>query len=310
MEEKNKFETEIDFKELPKSPSRLFGWIFPYYLMIFLVVGIFFVHNMDFASKNITPANYTDSLDININVDVKKGGILPAIDLAIISSPSEQMVENGKTLYTTNCASCHGDEGRGNGVAAVALNPAPRNFYDAEGWKNGRDFNGIYKTLQEGIAGGGMIAYDFLPIEDRIAIIHYVRTMTDFPEISEESVAELDVTWELSKGVISPNNITLEMATERITSELNKSTEEISQILDRINSSTNEKALELFHEVVKDKEMAIRIFLRDFYLESDREAFVNRVVAFPKESGFNTKVSLLSQNDLNELYNLFNRSIG
>ncbi|MDX1702235.1 MAG: cytochrome c, partial [Melioribacteraceae bacterium] len=260
--------------------------------------------------KNTTPANYTDSLDINVNVDVKKGGILPAIDLSIISSPDNQLLENGNSLYNTNCASCHGNEGRGDGVAAVALNPPPRNFYDGEGWKNGRDFNAIYKTLQEGIAGGGMIAYDFLSIEDRIAIIHYIRTMTDFPEITEETVAELDQTWNLSEGVISPNNITLEMAVEKITSESSRSNEEVSQILDNITSSSNKVALELFNEVVHDKEMAIRIFMRDFSDESDRDAFVSRIVAFPKESGFKSKVSLLSQNELSELYNLLNRSVG
>ncbi len=50
------------------------------------------------------------------------------------------------------------------------------------------DFSSIYKTLQEGIAGGAMIAYEFIPIEDRIAIIHYVRTFADYPKLLKKKL--------------------------------------------------------------------------------------------------------------------------
>ena len=40
--------------------------------------------------------------------------------------PAEgESLERGATLYTTNCASCHGDGGMGDGPAGSALNPAP-----------------------------------------------------------------------------------------------------------------------------------------------------------------------------------------
>jgi mono/diheme cytochrome c family protein len=37
----------------------------------------------------------------------------------------EASLERGKTLYTTNCASCHGDGGMGDGPAGAALDPVP-----------------------------------------------------------------------------------------------------------------------------------------------------------------------------------------
>lgn len=37
----------------------------------------------------------------------------------------EASLERGKTLYATNCASCHGDGGMGDGPAGAALDPAP-----------------------------------------------------------------------------------------------------------------------------------------------------------------------------------------
>ncbi|MCG2787370.1 MAG: cytochrome c [Anaerolineae bacterium] len=37
----------------------------------------------------------------------------------------ETSLERGKILYATNCASCHGDGGMGDGPAGAALDPAP-----------------------------------------------------------------------------------------------------------------------------------------------------------------------------------------
>lgn len=49
-------------------------------------------------------------------------------DYAGLTNPvaaDEDSLERGKTLYATNCASCHGDGGMGDGPAGAALNPAP-----------------------------------------------------------------------------------------------------------------------------------------------------------------------------------------
>ncbi|MEI8279789.1 MAG: cytochrome c [Bacteroidota bacterium] len=37
-----------------------------------------------------------------------------------------------KTIYKTTCAPCHGDKGRGDGAAAVALNPKPADHSSKE----------------------------------------------------------------------------------------------------------------------------------------------------------------------------------
>jgi len=38
----------------------------------------------------------------------------------------------GKIIFTTNCASCHGESGKGDGPVGAALNPHPRDFTKAE----------------------------------------------------------------------------------------------------------------------------------------------------------------------------------
>jgi mono/diheme cytochrome c family protein len=38
----------------------------------------------------------------------------------------------GKTVYTTNCESCHGPAGKGDGPVGAALDPKPRDFSTAQ----------------------------------------------------------------------------------------------------------------------------------------------------------------------------------
>ena len=38
-----------------------------------------------------------------------------------------QSADEGKKLYAQNCAVCHGDKGKGDGIAAAGLNPKPAN---------------------------------------------------------------------------------------------------------------------------------------------------------------------------------------
>ena len=64
----------------------------------------------------------------------------------------------GKKIYISVCAICHGDKGKGNGAASVALTPHPANFLSIEVanesdgsifWKmtEGRSPMAAYKTL-------------------------------------------------------------------------------------------------------------------------------------------------------------------
>lgn len=92
---------------------------------------------------------------------------------AWIATP--EMVANGKQQYQSNCATCHGPEGKGDGVAAAGLNPKPRNFTVATGWKQGRKPSQIFNTVTKGFAG--MPSFASLSTDDRWSLVHYVRTM-------------------------------------------------------------------------------------------------------------------------------------
>jgi len=83
-----------------------------------------------------------------------------------------EMVANGKILFEAQCVVCHGAAGKGDGPAAAGLNPKPRNFTEADGWKNGRKPSQIFTTLTKGL--GGMPAFGNLSADDRWSLAHYV----------------------------------------------------------------------------------------------------------------------------------------
>lgn len=97
-----------------------------------------------------------------------------------ISTP--QLVAHGKELFAIQCASCHGVNGGGDGPAAAALTPRPRDFTAPQGWKNGRKPTIVFKTLKEGLPGSAMASYATLPSDDRWALVHYVLSLAPNPE--------------------------------------------------------------------------------------------------------------------------------
>jgi mono/diheme cytochrome c family protein len=58
-------------------------------------------------------------------------------------------IAEGKKVFETNCAMCHGPEGKGDGAAAAALNPKPRNLADAVYIKS-RPVDTLRKVITEG----------------------------------------------------------------------------------------------------------------------------------------------------------------
>ena len=76
-------------------------------------------------------------------------------------------------LYQSRCASCHGDTGRGDGPAAVALDPKPTNFRDASRQAR-RNVHGLYGTISLGVEGTSMAAFTDLDDAQRWALAFHV----------------------------------------------------------------------------------------------------------------------------------------
>ena len=85
----------------------------------------------------------------------------------------------GAEVYKTYCATCHGDSGKGDGIAAAALDPKPRDLSNAE-YVSGLTDAHIKKVVTEGGAAVGMSATmpawgGIIPEADINNIIAYVR---------------------------------------------------------------------------------------------------------------------------------------
>lgn len=62
-------------------------------------------------------------------------------------------LDDGKKVFETYCIACHGALGKGDGAAAAALNPKPRNFTDGA-YMKARPKETLRKVISE---GGGSV---------------------------------------------------------------------------------------------------------------------------------------------------------
>ena len=102
-----------------------------------------------------------------------------------VSPKAAPDLERAAELYQTQCAACHGAEGRGDGPAGAALEPAPTNFTEVTRY-NGRSLLGLHTTITQGVDGTGMGAYsDTLSDKDRWALAFFVGAKAVSDEMAE-----------------------------------------------------------------------------------------------------------------------------
>lgn len=285
-------------------PVRAFALLYPYVLVIGIGFGLFYLNNLNLITQQNIPAVLPDTTKVE-DLKVISAKSIPPVDIFTLSKPTDQMISKGKTLYATNCVSCHGEEGKGNGTAAAGLNPSPRNFTVKDGWKNGSKISQIYQTLQEGIAGSGMAVYDFILPEDRLAIIHYIRSsfVTDVPQDSKDELTVLDQTYNLSKGLQISPQIPVSAAVELIANENDQKFQKIISVLQKINDDKIEKGAEIFRYVANDKIKALTTLNSATEWHQNQQKFVSLVYGGINNGGFSSKVNNLGREDWIALYN-------
>lgn len=285
-------------------PVRAFALLYPYVLVIGIGFGLFYLSNLNLITRQNIPAVLPDTTKVE-DLKVISAKSIPPVDIFTLSKPTDQMINKGKTLYATNCVSCHGEEGKGNGTAAAGLNPLPRNFTVKDGWKNGSKISQIYQTLQEGIAGSGMAAYDFILPEDRLAIIHYIRSsfVTDAPQDSKDELTVLDQTYNLSKGLQISPQIPVSAAVELVANENDKKLQRIISVLQKINGDKIEKGAEIFIYVANNKIKALTTLNSATEWHQNQQKFVSLVYGGINNGGFSSKVNNLGREDWIALYN-------
>lgn len=73
----------------------------------------------------------------------------------------------GERVFKTNCETCHGPQGRGDGPAGQALNPKPRDFHDKSYMSKLSDQQ-WHDTIKNGKPGTAMPAWGTILKENEI----------------------------------------------------------------------------------------------------------------------------------------------
>ena len=131
-----------------------------------------------------------------------------------------ELVAKGKELFGQNCVSCHGEKGEGNGVAAAALNPKPRNFTQTANWINGRKPSQIFKTLSKGV--NQMPSFASLPSDCRWELAHFITTLGPSIEKDDQASILANAGVDISKGDAGssdPKSVPIDFAVQQILKE-------------------------------------------------------------------------------------------
>jgi len=92
---------------------------------------------------------------------------------AVPSTQGAASPNEGESLFTANCASCHGARGAGNGPVAGALAPQPTNFHLKK-----PDRERVLEVLANGLPGTAMPPWKSqLSVDQRQALVEFVRSL-------------------------------------------------------------------------------------------------------------------------------------
>jgi len=227
-----------------------------------------------------------------------KGYELSPVDPQTLLTANPQLLDRGKAVFQQNCVACHGSSGHGDGPASAGLNPHPRDFTKNEGWKNGYQLVGIYKTLTEGIKGSAMSSYAYLRASDRMALAHYVQSLGNFPHGPEDPAALGALAKQFaSAGERVPNKIPVSMAMARL-----EETWVSPAPLSPPATGGDDSGTRLFARAVLDRSRAARTLAAAPEWRDNPQALARSVVPGAPGNGFAVSVATLSPDQWRSLH--------
>lgn len=109
------------------------------------------------------------------SVSVEALPTVPPEYIGLTNPLGADAAERGAATFQSTCASCHGEEGYGDGVASASLNPPPKNLVELKA-QVGDDY--LYWKISEGDLGTAMLAWKGILTEEQIwEVVTFIRTL-------------------------------------------------------------------------------------------------------------------------------------
>lgn len=300
---------KLSFSGLLNDPIKIMAMIYPYFLVVIIGMGFLYIGNSGSLVQNKVTPQLDDTTVYVSDIKIEDAKIAEAVNLKSFAESTPAIIEKGQKLFQNTCASCHGAEGKGDGTAGVMLNPKPRNFHLAEGWKNGRKATEIYNTLQKGILATGMPGFDYLAPSDKIAIIQFIKTwMPNPPQDTPEDIANLDKMYSLSAGTNIPGTVPVASAEKLVQTEYLAKLQKINFVLSNLKSEKGQSSgAEIFFSVTTDQQKALTTLMNSSSWQVGEKEFLAVVTDNLSTNGFSGKVFSLSSSEISELFSLLKR---
>ena len=109
------------------------------------------------------------------NMQAQKSWTAPKSADAIVNplKNNQKSIKEGEKLYAQLCSVCHGDKGKGDGLASAALSPKPANFRNEKFYT--QTDGAIFWKLTEG--NSPMAPYkDAISETQRWQLVNYIKT--------------------------------------------------------------------------------------------------------------------------------------
>jgi mono/diheme cytochrome c family protein len=100
---------------------------------------------------------------------------VPAEYAGLTNPLGPDAASDGAEVFKTNCQTCHGAQGHGDGPAGQALDPRPRDLSELQ-TKVGDDF--LFWRIREGKPGTSMVAWKGILTDEQIwQTVSFLRTL-------------------------------------------------------------------------------------------------------------------------------------